>query len=724
MKRALLFVLTVSASVALMARPVDVQRARQMVETYFFSPAVCLSPAEWNELYVFVPAEGDGFVVLAGDDCARPVLAYSLTGRFSFEDMPAHVAAWLDGYRREMADLIKYGATPSPEVQALWQHPKEGRFTPVAPLMTTMWNQSPRYNAMCPYSHNDSAHAVTGCVATAQAQVMKYWNHPAVGHGTHSYGTSFGPLSVDYDTAYQWAQMPDRLSWTSSEAEIHAVAQLMYHVGVAVEMNYGVHSSGAHVIAYAPYGLNYPSTERSLREHFGYNPMLEGRVKAFYSDEVWSNMVRNEIVHGRPVLYSGADETSGHAFVLDGCDSIGMFHVNWGWGGSYDGYYTIDSLSPGAGGIGGNATYTFNEQNTAIFGVRPCYNNDSLATVDLVAVDSLQGAVTGSGVYLPYEDTVTIRVVPAEGYRFDGWSSGFSSPVFTFVPNGDMMDTALFTLVGKDTVSYCDDDCVARWHDDYGASTEWGIRVPPSQRNKLRSLSEVQLFVAEPGYYLMSVYVGESISSETLVLSVQPDLTTASGWTTITLEQPVSVPDDQPVWITFRFTTTTGFPATASFYTAVSDGSWYKLPGGWQPIDQAGVYHSWMIRALFAPRLCHVAVENAGQCELDSFDGMGDYPLGASVTVSCSDPFFSHWDGIGVTDSTITFTVVGDTTFRAYCNGVGIDDVEASEIDQPVSVYDMMGRRVATRPDDVRLLPAGVYLVRMRTGIVKKIVVL
>ena len=714
----------VAAAVTVMARPVDVKRASRLVELHFFSPAVCVSPAEWSELYVFVPADGEGFAIIASDDCVRPVLAYSLTGRFSFENMPAHVEAWLDGYRREVADMVKYGALPSAEVQSLWQQPKQGGLRPVAPLMTTTWNQSPRYNAMCPYSYNDSAHAVTGCVATAQAQVMKYWNHPAVGHGIHSYGTTFGPLSVSYDTAYQWNLMPDNLGWGSTAEEIHAVAQLMYHVGVAVEMNYGVRSSGAHVIAYGNYGLNYPSTERSLREHFGYNPMLEGRVKAFYSDAVWSNMVRNEIVHGRPVLYSGADETSGHAFVLDGYDSTGMFHVNWGWGGYYDGYYTIDSLSPGAGGIGGNATYTFNEQNTAIFGVRPCYNNDSLATVNLVSADSTQGTVTGSGVYVPYEDTVTIRVVPAEGYRFNGWSSGYSSPVFTFVPNGDMLDTALFVPVGKDTVSYCDDDCVTRWHDDYGATTEWGIRVPPSQRNPLRSLSAVQLYVSDPGYYMMNVYVGESISNENLVLSMQPDLTTANGWTTIELSNPVFVPDNQPVWITFRFTTTTGYPATSSFYTAVSDGSWYKMPGGWQPIDQTGVYHSWMIRAIFAPRLCHVAVENAGYCELDALMGAGDYPLGATVTVSVSDPCFTHWEGIGTTDTSITFTVTGDTAFYAYCHEVGIDEVEESELDQPVRVYDMMGRCVATRRDEVHLLPAGIYLVRVGTGMAKKIVVL
>ena len=591
--------------------------------------------------------------------------------------------------------------------------------------MTTTWNQSPWYNEMCPYSFTDSAHAVTGCVATAQAQVMKYWNHPVVGYGSHSYGSSsFGPLSVVYDTAYQWNNMPDHLGWSSSAQEIHAVAQLMFHVGVAVEMDYGVHSSGAHVIAYNMYGLNYPSTERSLREHFGYNPMLEARYKLLYSDEVWDKLIRNEIVHGRPVLYSGRDEAGGHAFVLDGYDSIGMFHVNWGWGGYNDGYYTTDSLSPGAGGIGGNATYTFNLENRALFGVRPCYNNDSLATVNLISFDSTQGVVLGSGTYVPYEDSVTIRVVPAEGYRFAGWSSGYSSPVFSFVPNGDMEDTAHFVPIGVDTVSYCDDDCVGRWRDDYGATTEWGIRVPPSLRNPQRSLSAVQLFVHESGYYKMCVYVGDSISAENMVLSSQPDLTTAYGWTTIELNEPLPVPNNQPVWITFRFVTTTGFPATSSYYTAVSDGSWYKLPGGWRPIDETGVYHTWMIRALFAPRLSHVAVENGGYCDLDSFNGTGDYPEGATVTVSVSDPDFQHWGDVTNTNPSITFTVTGDTTFYAYCNGVGIGDVEEDQLDLPVNIYDMMGRRVAIRREDIGLLPTGVYLLRIGSSVVKKIVVL
>lgn len=707
------------------ARPVDPQRALRFVEEHFFAPAQQVSPTEWSELYVFAPVNGKGFVVVSADDCTRPVLAYSYNTIFQFEDMPAHVAAWLDGYRQEISSLRKVGASPSAAVQGLWQHPKNSVSDWVEPLMTTTWNQSPWYNEMCPYSYTDSAHAVTGCVATAQAQVMKYWNHPVMGHGTHSYGSSsFGPLSVDYDTAYQWSLMPDNLNWWSSPEEIQAVAQLMFHVGVAVEMNYGVHSSGAHVVDYSMYGYNLPSTERSLREHFGYNPMIDDYHKEYFSDAVWSLMIRNEISHRRPVLYSGTDDAGGHAFVLDGYDSLGMFHVNWGWGGYNDGYYTIDSLSPGAGGIGGNATYTFNMNNKVLIGVRPCYNNDSMSTVALVTVDSAQGTVEGSGIYVPYEDSVHIRVVPAEGFRFDGWSSGYKTPVFSFVPNGDMNDTALFIPVGRDTVSYCSDDCFVRWRDDYSNVTEWGIRVSPTLRNSLRSLTDVQLFVCESGYYTMNVYCGESISPSTCVLSMQPDLTEASGWTTITLDEPLSLPDNQPVWITFRFTTATGFPAASSFYTAVSDGSWYKLPGGWQPIDQTGVHHTWMIRAIFGERLCHVAIENAGYCDLDAFHGAGDYPLGATATVSVSDNCFTHWEGIATTDSSITFTVTGDTTFYAYCNEVGIDEVEDDTLDLPVAVYDMMGRRVATRRDDVRLLPAGVYLVRIGSTVVKKIVVL
>lgn len=720
------------AAMMAMARPVDVQRARALVEAHYFAPAVCVSPAGWDELYVFVPAEGEGFVIVAADDCVRPVLAYSATGQFPVDDMPAHVAAWLAGYQREIAEYVKNGAEPSAAVQALWQQPKSGGLVPVEPLMTTTWNQAPLYNSMCPYSYSDTAHAVTGCVATAQAQVMKYWNHPAVGHGSHSYvDDTFGPQAVTFDTAYRWAQMPDALTWESSSEEVNAVAQLMYHVGVAVEMGYGVGSSGAQVISYADYGYNLPSTERSLREHFGYNPMLYGKLKAIYTDEAWDAKLRNEIVRRRPVIYTGFDEAGGHAFVLDGYDSIGMFHVNWGWGGAYDGYYTIDSLSPGAGGIGGNATYTFNRNNSAIFGVMPCDITDSLAHVNFVSADSTMGTVVGSGHYVPYQDQVAVRVLPAEGYRFAGWASGQTNADFTFTPNGDLTDTALFLPVASgDTVGYCDGHLSGSWRDDYGNITEWGIRIPASLRQAQRSLSAVQLYVRDGGIYTLRVYAGDSICSANLLRAVGLDLTSASGWTTADLDEPIALPNGVPVWVTFRFTSSSAFPATGSYYTAVEDGSWYRMPDGWVPITRTGAYYSWMIRAIFAERPCRVAVENAGQCELDNLYGAGEYAVGDTVTVGCDDPYFTHWEGIGSTARSLTFVAVRDTAFYAYCHDVGIDEAalppvrvslqgrsltaECDAADTPLLLYDMQGRCLATAPGRLCVaLPArGVYMLR------------
>lgn len=723
MKRILFFLAVVAATLVSVARPVSEQRARQLVERHFFAPAVCVSPTEWSELYVFVPDSGKGFVVVSADDCARPVLAYSYSAIFPVDGMPAHVADWIDGYRRELADLVKLGATPAPAVQALWQNPKAGGQQPVEPLLTTTWNQRPLYNLMCPYDINDSAYCVTGCTATATAQVMKYWNHPEVGWGSRAYNTNYGVLSAIFDTThYRWNLMPNALTSLSDSAEIMAVAELMYHVGVAVNMNYSPSASGAAVNSHGY--ANYPSAETALKTYFKYSPLLYSIYKEEHSDAEWDNLIASEILASRPVLYAGYDPSGGHAFVLDGIDSVGMFHVNWGWGGAYDGYYTTDSLSPGAGGVGGNATYTFNLNNSAVIGIQPAVVTDDTVVVVDMRFDSTMGNVSGNGTYTPFVDDVTIWAHAAEGYRFERWAGGSTENPLFFLANGNISDSAIFAPVHGDTVGYCDDAFRSSWRDDYGSTTEWGIRVAPALRHSLRSLTAVQLYVYEPGYYTMCVYCGESIRPETRVVNMQPDLTEAFGWTTIELDEPLYVPDDQPLWITFRFTTATGYPATSSHYTAASDGCWYKLPDGWRPIDETGVYQTWMIRALFAPRPCRVSIENAGHCELDSFSGAGDYAFGSTATVSCSDPYFTHWEGIGNSSSSITFTVTGDTTFYAYCFDVGIDEVEPDDLDQPVSVYDMMGRCVATRRDDVRRLPSGVYLLRRGNRTVEKIVVL
>lgn len=745
MKKSLILVALLLVGSMVMARPVSVSRAQSLVEEHFFAPAVLASPADWSELYIFNAADGHGFVIVSADDCVRPVLAYSTDGSFDVAAMPAHVAAWIDGYRREIADLVKHGAVPSAAVQALWTHPlvRSVGLPPVEHLLTTTWNQAPWYNAMCPYSADADARAVTGCVATAQAQVMKYWNHPAQGHGRHYYeSAAFGPLAVDFDTLYQWDSMPDALGWGSTPTQIHAVAQLMYHVGVAVEMNYGVGSSGAYVTAYGQYNL--PSSERSLREHFRYSPMLHALWKESYADHDWDSLIRNEIYHQRPVLYSGHDTTGGHAFVLDGYDTIGMFHLNWGWGGGYDGYYTTDSLSPGAGGIGGNATYTFNQSNAMLIGIQPCEGDDSVAVVNVVSADTSMGTITGNGSFPTYEDPIFVLATAKPGYRFAGWKSGINTNPITFIPNGNYSDTALFVAVGGDSIGYSGQHYTTGWQDDYSSTTEWGIRIPASLHPSLRSLTSVQMYVRPQGYYTLKVYVGSAISEATLAYSHQYDLTSVSeGWADFDLLTPVMIPNGTDLWITFRFAGHNTFPASSSFYTGVSDGTWYRLPQGWVPFDSEGTYLTWMIRARLSERLCHVSVENAGYCELRNLHGAGDYAIGETATVSVSDPYFTHWEGLATTDTAITFTVTGDTTFYAYCREVGIDDVEAdplqltvrgrtleatlSDPTPPMGLYDIMGRQLATASaGTLRLtLPAaGVYLLRVDGREVRKIVIL
>lgn len=715
------------------AKPVDLVRARAIVESNLFAPAKAIQPADWNELYIFVRVGAPGFAIVSADDCTRPLLAYSHTADFGdIADMPAHVSSWIDGYRREIASLRDAGVTPSSEVQAMWTNglsPKTG-WDPVEPLLTTTWNQRPYYNLLCPYDYNDSAYSVTGCVATAQAQVMKYWNHPEVGWGSHAYNSSYGVLRAYFDTThYRWNLMPDALTSLSDSAEIMAVAELMYHVGVSVNMNYSPSASGAYVNAHGY--ANYPSSETSLKTYFKYSPLLYSIYKSDHSDTEWDNMIAAEILAARPVLYSGHDPSGGHAFVLDGIDSLGMFHVNWGWGGAYDGYYTTDSLSPGAGGVGGNATYTFNLSNAAVIGIRPSVVTDDTVVVVDMRYDSTMGTVTGNGTYTPFVDDVSIWAHAAEGYRFVRWANGSTENPLYFLANGNVSDSAIFAPVHGDTVGYCDDSYRSSWHDDYGDVTQWGIRLPAAVRNNARSLTAVQYIPYQYGTYTLEIYVADDINNATPVYTKDIEIFNdeSQQWATYTLDSAIWLADDAIVWITMSYTGG-GYPATMGRYTGNSDGTWYHLPTGWVTYDQADeIFYTWMLRGIFEERLVHVAIENIGYCEVDVFSGAGDYHVGDTVTVSCSDNCFVWWQqgDSTVNERSITFVASTDTTFYAYCHEVGIDDAEGERyvvhvlgrtvsIDipetKPVATYDLQGRLVATRRT-FTAPAAGIYIIQV-----------
>lgn len=309
---------------------------------------------------------GAGFVIVSGDDLVLPVLGYSTQGTFPLVDIPINVAKWLDGYRSEIRGVLEAGGEQGATVQAEWTRweqaaPAEGGGSrAVGPLMQTNWNQSPHYNAQCPGG------SVTGCVATAMAQIMKFHNHPAQGAGFHSYNApNYGTLSANFGaTSYNWGGMPNNVNSANS-----AVATLMYHCGVSVDMQYSPQVSGAWVIA-AHSPTTDHNSEYALKTYFNYHEGMQGVKRENYNDGQWINLLKADLDASRPILYAGWGSGGGHAFVCDGYDNNNFFHFNWGWGGAYNGNFTINALNPDGVGTGGG-TGGYNSGQQALLGIRP-----------------------------------------------------------------------------------------------------------------------------------------------------------------------------------------------------------------------------------------------------------------------------------------------------------------------------------------------------------------
>lgn len=314
--------------------------------------------------FFYVFQDDEGFVIVSGDDRSMPILAYSDQGEFDAHDIPPSARKWLEGYKVQLRDLISNDADQAEEIADQWERFAHGTVgsdsrAAVNPLVDTRWNQSPYYNALCPSS------SVTGCVATAMAQIMKYWDYPSNGSGFHSYNHStYGTLSANFgSTTYQWSSMPNNVNSSNN-----AVATLMYHCGVSVDMDYSPQVSGAYVIT-AQSPVQHCS-EYALKNYFGYDPSMQGVVRSGYNDNQWINLLKGELDASRPILYAGFGSGGGHAFVCDGYDNNNFFHFNWGWGGAYDGFFSINALNPSGTGTGGG-TGGYNSGHQILMGIKP-----------------------------------------------------------------------------------------------------------------------------------------------------------------------------------------------------------------------------------------------------------------------------------------------------------------------------------------------------------------
>lgn len=294
--------------------------------------------------YVFNHA-GGSFVIVSADDRCLPILGYSTSGCFDPQRLPENMRQWLQGYSVEIQQGRAAQAPPNKANLARWEQllqpvtadpealaTKEDDY-----LLTSTWEQGSGYNNYCPMMNGE--HVVVGCVATAMAQIIRYYGYPTrgFGHKTH-YHSVYGALSVNFDTTdYDYSLMPDRIRRSSSTAQRNMVSLLCYHCGIVVNMEYQhaghTSGSGAHT-SDVPNGLRY----------FGYTSAQHYQRNVVNNDSLWDALIRNEIDHRRPIEYSGFSNEGGHAFVLDGYNNNQQYHFNWGWGGYADGFYSLSTM--------------------------------------------------------------------------------------------------------------------------------------------------------------------------------------------------------------------------------------------------------------------------------------------------------------------------------------------------------------------------------------------
>ena len=279
------------------------------------------------DYYVFNAEDGSAFVIIAGDDRAVDVLAYG-GGSLDLSNVPCNMRWMLEHYKRQMSFLRQHhglSVNRTAEQTALT----------VSPLVSCAWNQRSPYYNQCPTS--GTQHCLTGCVATAMAQVMYYWKFPAQVPAMESYTSAVNGMTVSAlpGGTLDWDNMLDEYTTSATTQQKDAVAMLMRYCGQACYMGYGTSASGA-----------YSDDELEGMKTFGYNVDAILLDRDDYTADEWAGMIETQLEAGCPILYGGVDpnNNAGHAFVVDGCGG-GMYHINWGWSGAGNGYFVLDAFT-------------------------------------------------------------------------------------------------------------------------------------------------------------------------------------------------------------------------------------------------------------------------------------------------------------------------------------------------------------------------------------------
>ncbi len=416
------------------ANPIDSACAKRIAQTFWlqngfstreYGNAPVLKkvtlPASLSNLYAFNDVDGSGFVIIAADDLARPILGYSENSTFEAWEIPSNVLHWLEFYQQSIETARDKAMKPEVSVSDEWNSLREGRLPAakhtreVSALLQTQWGQGSPYNTACP------TNTLVGCVAVAMGQVMKYWKYPEHGIGTYSYTYNGHTVSADFEnTTYQWEEMPNTLTSANN-----AVATLLYHCGVGCHTEYGSSISSAYVIT-SP--LHPVTAESALKDFFGYSISAQGRFRDDYGTSEWISMLKDELDSGRPLIYNGFNQqlSGGHCFVCDGYNNYNYFHFNWGQRGNYDGFFSIDAMTP-------ISSQNFSYNQGAIFGLEPKIDDtgvENLCIADLIKI-------------FPNPTSGTCKIVLPEGSPKKG-------QINIFRMTGELVRTQCLTTMSSD----------------------------------------------------------------------------------------------------------------------------------------------------------------------------------------------------------------------------------------------------------------------------------
>lgn len=366
MKRIISIVLALLLAAAAYAGPVSKEKALDYARQFFNLKSTSSLEIVWtgsgasaNAPFYAINNSKGGFIIVSGEEAVNPVLGYSHSGRFAVANMPDNILGWFDSLEKDIKEVRKRNISQSEEVAEMWAfRTAKTKAAGEVILETATWGQGSPYNDLCDVK---GGKAVTGCVATAMAIVLRYLGYPEHGTGTlPSYYTSttkeeIKGYSID-DHFYKWDKMPldDNDVKKASDEQKLQIAQLMHDCGVMVNMDYTTSSSGAFSWNIGP----------ALSKYMGYCSSANDISKSVYSPAEWISMLMSEIDSDMPVLYAATDSrgAGGHQFVIDGYDAEGRLHVNWGWNGKNNGFYAIN-LQVGS--------YSFSNDQSAVIGLAP-----------------------------------------------------------------------------------------------------------------------------------------------------------------------------------------------------------------------------------------------------------------------------------------------------------------------------------------------------------------